>query len=58
MDKPAKREFKVFNSFADAEDADYEYYRSLTGDEKPELMLEIMAPAYKANPRFESLSSC
>ena len=53
MDPNAKREFKVFSSFAEADEADYEYYRSLTGDEKLELMLKIMAPAYEANPRFE-----
>ena len=53
VDTNAKREFKVFNSFAEAGEADYEYYRSLTGNEKLELMLKIMAPAYETNPRFE-----
>ena len=47
-----KREIRVFDSFAEAEEADYEYYRSLTGDEKLELMLKIMAPVYEANPGF------
>ena len=53
MNETPKRQFHVFNSFEEAEDADYEYYRSLSGDEKLKLMLEIMAPHYEANPRFE-----
>jgi hypothetical protein len=48
-----KREFKVHENFAAADEADYAYYRSLSGNEKLKLMLEIMAPAYEANPRFE-----
>jgi hypothetical protein len=48
-----KREFRTLKSFADADEADYEYYRNLSGNEKLKLMLEIMAPAYEANPRFE-----
>jgi hypothetical protein len=48
-----KREFKVHKNFAEADEADYAYYRSLTGNEKLKLMLEIMASAWKANPRFE-----
>jgi hypothetical protein len=48
-----KREFQILENFAAADEADYEYYRSLTGNEKLKLMLEIMAPAYEANPRFE-----
>lgn len=48
-----KREFTVHKSFAEADEADYAYYRSLSGNEKLKLMLEIMAPAYEANPRFE-----
>jgi hypothetical protein len=48
-----KREIRVFNSFAEADEAEYEYYRSLSGNEKLEMMLEIMAPAYEAAPRFE-----
>jgi hypothetical protein len=53
MDKMPKREFHVRKAFAEADEADYAYYRSLSGDEKLKLMLEIMAPAYEANPRFE-----
>lgn len=53
MDKTPKREFRIHKNFAAADEADYEYYRSLTGNQKLELMLEIMAPAYEANPRFE-----
>jgi hypothetical protein len=48
-----KREITVHKNFAEADEADYAYYRSLSGDEKLKLMLEIMAPAYEANPRFE-----
>jgi hypothetical protein len=48
-----KKEFKVHEGFAAADEADFAYYRSLTGNEKLKLMLEIMAPAYEANPRFE-----
>jgi hypothetical protein len=53
MDKTPKRDFQVHKNFAAAEEADYAYYRSLTGNQRLELMLEIMAPAYEANPRFE-----
>jgi hypothetical protein len=49
----SKKEFKVHASFAAADEADFAYYRSLTGNEKLRIMLEIMAPAYEANPRFE-----
>lgn len=48
-----ERTFKVFESHAEADEADYAYYRSLSGNEKLRIMLEIMAPAYEANPRFE-----
>jgi len=48
-----KREFTIHKNFAEADEADYAYYRSLTGNEKFKLMLKIMAPAYEANPRFE-----
>jgi hypothetical protein len=53
MDPATKRQFVVQKDFAAADEADYEYYRSLSGNEKLKLMLEIMAPAYEANPRFE-----
>lgn len=53
MNDTPKREFKVYENFAAADEADYAYYRSLSGNEKLKLMLEIMAPAYEANPRFE-----
>jgi hypothetical protein len=53
MNKKPKRQMQVFNSFEEADKADLEYYRSLSGDEKLKLMLEIMGPAYEANPRFE-----
>lgn len=53
MQDPKKQEFRAFNSFAQADEADYAYYRSLTGKEKLKLMLEIMAPAYEAHPGFK-----
>jgi hypothetical protein len=53
VNETPKRQFQVFNSFDEAEEADWEYYRSLSGNEKLQLMLEIMAPYYEANPRFE-----
>ena len=43
----------VHDSFTQADQADFAYYRSLTGDEKLELMLRIMAPAYEAAPGFK-----
>jgi hypothetical protein len=53
VNQTPKREFQVHNSFAAADEADYAYYRALSGNEKLKLMLKIMAPAYEANPRFE-----
>jgi hypothetical protein len=53
VDQKPKREFTVRENFAAADEADYAYYRSLSGDEKVKMLLEIMAPAYEANPRFE-----
>jgi hypothetical protein len=50
-----KREIQVFNTFAEADDADYAWYRELSGNEKLKMMLEIMAPAYEAAPRFERI---
>ena len=53
MSEPRKRELRVFNSFAEADEADYEYYRSLSGNQKFTMMLELMAPAYEASPGFK-----
>jgi hypothetical protein len=50
-----KREIQVFNTFAEADEADYAWYRELSGNEKLEMKLEIMAPAYEAAPRFERI---
>jgi hypothetical protein len=33
-----------FRSFEEADDADYEYYRSLSGDEKLQLLLDLIMP--------------
>jgi hypothetical protein len=48
-----KSGLKGFKDFEAADEADYEYYRSLTGNERLKLMLAIMGPAWEANPRFE-----
>jgi hypothetical protein len=38
-----KREVQKFNSFSDAEDADVRYYRSLTHQQRLDLLLELIA---------------
>jgi hypothetical protein len=35
---------RKFHSFEAADDADYEYYRTLSGDEKLQLLLELIMP--------------
>ena len=55
MNRQLQPEVQVFKSFADADKADYAWYRSLTGNEKLKIMLEIMAPAYEAAPAFERI---
>ncbi len=42
-----------FDSFEQANKADYEYYQSLSGNEKLVLMLQIMEPAYASSEGFE-----
>jgi hypothetical protein len=53
VNKTYARHFQIHDGFAAADEADFAYYRSLSGDEKLKIMLQIMAPAYEANPRFE-----
>jgi hypothetical protein len=53
VDANPEREIRTLGSFSEADEADYQYYRTLSGNRKLQLMLEIMAPAYEANPRFE-----
>ena len=53
MDETRKKEFRVFKSFEEADEAEYAYYRSLSGDEKLKIMLEIMAPYWEADPGFK-----
>jgi hypothetical protein len=53
MTGETSRNFQVFKSFAEADEADFAWYRSLSGNEKLKMMLEIMAPAYEAAPGFE-----
>ena len=35
---------RKFHSFDEADDADYEYYRSLSGNEKLQILLELIMP--------------
>jgi hypothetical protein len=53
MKPSSKTEFKTYRSFTEADEADYAYYRSLTGNQELELMLQIMAPAYEAARGFK-----
>jgi hypothetical protein len=53
VNRPIKRQIQLFETFAEVVEADYAWYRSLSGNEKLKIMLEIMAPAYEAAPGFE-----
>lgn len=35
---------RKFHSFDDADNADYEYYRTLSGNEKLQILLELIMP--------------
>ena len=35
---------RKFHSFDEADDADYEYYRTLSGDEKLQMLLDLIMP--------------
>ncbi len=35
---------RKFHSFDEADDADYEYYRSLSGNEKLQMLLDLIMP--------------
>ena len=35
---------RKFSSFDEADDAEYEYYRALSGDEKLQILLELIMP--------------
>ena len=35
---------RKFHSFEEADNADYEYYRALSGDEKLQLLLDLIMP--------------
>jgi len=39
-----ERVVRKFSSFDDADNADYEYYRTLSGNEKLQLLLELIMP--------------
>ena len=35
---------QIFRSFDEADDADYEYYRALSGNEKLQMLLDLIMP--------------
>ena len=37
---------RKFHSFDEADDADYEYYRTLSGNEKLQMLIELIMPEY------------
>ena len=39
-----ERVVQKFSSFDEADNADYEYYRTLSGNEKLQLLLELIMP--------------
>lgn len=39
-----ERVVRKFSSFDDADNADYEYYRTLSGNEKLQILLELIMP--------------
>jgi hypothetical protein len=39
-----ERVIRKFSSFDEADNADYEYYRTLSGNEKLEILLELIMP--------------
>ncbi len=39
-----ERVVRKFRSFEEADNADYEYYRTLTGNEKLQILLELIMP--------------
>jgi hypothetical protein len=39
-----KRKLEKFKTFAEAEKADREFYRKLTGDQRLQILLELLAP--------------
>lgn len=50
-----ERVMSSFSSFEEAEKHDLEYYSSLSGEQRIRMGLEIMAPFYATNPRFERI---
>ncbi len=39
-----EKSFKKFKTFAEAEDADRKFYRKLTGEQRLQILLELLAP--------------
>ncbi|MEZ4753577.1 MAG: hypothetical protein R3A13_04605 [Bdellovibrionota bacterium] len=48
-----KKIFQSFSSHKAADEANCEYYKNLSNEERLEIALELMVPHYEANPRFE-----
>jgi len=49
-----EKQVRKFRSFEEAEEADREFYRSLSGDQRLQLMLELIAQTYgDPPPRFQ-----
>lgn len=47
--------FTYADSFKDADEKDFEYYASLSSDERLKIALQLMEPIYDAYPRLERL---
>lgn len=47
--------FQTFSNMSEADEADRQRIRSLTGEERNRLALIMMAPYYEATPRLERI---
>jgi hypothetical protein len=51
-----EKKLRIFRSHAEAEEADAAYYRSLTGQERLDIMLELVEEANRGvSQRFEKV---
>ena len=53
MSSTNDKEFAIYDSFKEADEADFAFYRSLTARERLEIALKIMEPFYDSAPRLE-----
>ena len=44
VDRFMEKVVRIFHSFDDADNADYEYYRTLSGNEKLQILLDLIMP--------------